>query len=170
MVTAHDGQVTRDRASNGAASEPDRASIGRSVGLAVDAKLHAPRMTLGLKGEFDLAGAPSLEREIEAVPSPQLAEPVLDLAEVTFIDSTGHDAPDDFAGGGAPGSMRAHPPKPDRVRSDVEVRDLRTRTSVGVAAFTARVRAARAELQRFGRPSGVGGRGSCQQFNRTRTS
>lgn len=130
MVTAHDGQASRDRGGNGTASEPDRVSIAQSDGIAVDATFRAPRITLGLKGEFDLAGASSLEREIETVPSPQ----------------------------------------PDRVRSDVEVRDLPARTSVGVAAFTARVRAVRAELQRYARPPGVGGRGRDQQFNRTRTS
>lgn len=170
MVTAHDGQAFRDRGGNGAASEPDRLSIARSGGFAVDAKFRVPRMTLGLKGEFDLAGAPSLEREIEAVLSPELAELVFDLAEVTFIDGPGDDGPDDYGGGGASGSMRVHPPQPNRVRSDVEVRDLRTRTSAGVAAFTARVKAVRAELQRFGRPSGVGGRGRDRQFKRTRTS
>ncbi len=170
MVTAHDSQASRARGGYGTASEPDRVSVARSGGFAIDAKFHAPRITLGLKGEFDLAGAPSLEREIEAVPSPELAELVFDLAEVTLIDSTGDDGSDDSGGGGASGSMRVHPPQPDRVRSDVQVRDLRTRTSVGVAPFTARVRAVRAELQRFARPSGVGGRGRDQQFNRTRTS
>jgi hypothetical protein len=89
---------------------------------------------------------------------------------VRFIDSTGDDRPGDHGGGGASGSMRVHSPQPDRVRSGVEVRDLPTRTLGGVAAFTARVRAVRAELQRFARPSGVGGRGRDQQFNRTRTS
>ena len=153
-----------------AASEPDRALIGRSDGLAVDAKFHAPRMTVAHTRALNLSGAPSPEREIEAVPSPQLTKLAFGLAEETFIDSTEDDRPDDYGGGGASGSMRAHPPQPDRVRSAVDVRDLRTRTSDGVAAFTARVRAVRAELHRFGRPPGAGGRGRDQQFNRTRTS
>ena len=93
MVTAHDGQASRDRGGNGTASEPDRVSIARSGGFAVDARFRAPRITLGLKGEFDLAGAPSLKREIEMVPSPELAELVFDLAEATFIDSTGEMGP-----------------------------------------------------------------------------
>lgn len=47
----------------------------------------------------------------------------------------------------------------------------RTRTSAGVAAFTARVGAVRAELRRFGRLTRASGRGRKQQpFNRTRTS
>jgi anti-sigma B factor antagonist len=71
------------------ASESDCGSAGRRDDFAVDAALDPPRMTLALKGELDLAGAPSLEREIEALPWPQLAELVVDLAELTFIDSTG---------------------------------------------------------------------------------
>jgi len=71
------------------ASESDRGSAGRRDGFAIDAALDPPRMTLALRGELDLAGAPSLEREIEALPWPQLAELVVDLAELTFIDSTG---------------------------------------------------------------------------------
>lgn len=70
-------------------SEPDRASLGPTDGFAFESEFDLPRMTFALKGEFDLEGAPLLEREIEALPWPQLAELVFDLAEVTFIDSSG---------------------------------------------------------------------------------
>ncbi len=73
MLTAHDYQAV---------------PVG-GCGFAVSSELHPPGMTLALKGELDLAGAPLLEREIEALPWPQLAELVVDLAELTFIDSTG---------------------------------------------------------------------------------
>ena len=71
------------------ASDPDRTSVDPSDGFAIDGEFDSPRMTLALKGELDLAGAPSLEHSIEALPWSQLAELVFDLAELTFIDSTG---------------------------------------------------------------------------------
>ena len=89
MRTAHDSQVSPDGGGKATASEPNRGAIDQGGSFAVAAEFDPPRMTLALKGEFDLAGAPSLERELEALPWPQLAELVLDLAEVTFIDSTG---------------------------------------------------------------------------------
>jgi anti-sigma B factor antagonist len=71
------------------AAQVDRGSVTLTDAFAVEADLHAPRATLALKGELDLASAPSLERAIEALPWPQLQELVIDLAELTFIDSTG---------------------------------------------------------------------------------
>lgn len=60
-----------------------------SCGFAVEATFEAPRMTLALKGELDLAGVPLLNQEIEALPWPQLAELVFDLSDLTFIDCQG---------------------------------------------------------------------------------
>jgi anti-anti-sigma factor len=71
------------------ASERDPGSTSQSCGFTVQAELDGPRMTLVLTGELDLAGTPALEGGLEALPWPQLAELVLDLAELTFIDSTG---------------------------------------------------------------------------------
>ena len=45
----------------------------------------AERLLLSLSGELDIASAPLLERAVEAVDRPL----VIDLAEVTFMDSTG---------------------------------------------------------------------------------
>lgn len=71
------------------APDRDRASIVRDGIFAVDAEFDPPRMTLALAGELDLAGAPSLQREIESLPWPQLAELMFDLGELTFMDSSG---------------------------------------------------------------------------------
>jgi len=43
------------------------------------------RLLLSLSGELDIASAPILERAIETIDRPL----VIDLAEVTFMDSTG---------------------------------------------------------------------------------
>jgi anti-sigma B factor antagonist len=64
-------------------------SISGSGGLGVHTEFDPPRITLALRGELDLAGAPMLERAIAALPWPRLAELVFDLAGLTFIDSTG---------------------------------------------------------------------------------
>lgn len=71
------------------ASEPSRGSIGPSDGFTVEAKCDPPRMTLAPRGELDLATVPSLEREIDSLPWPQLTELVFDLSGLMFIDSTG---------------------------------------------------------------------------------
>lgn len=89
MLSAHDSQASPDEATMGTASEPDRASTRRSDAFGVNAEFDSARMTLAVKGELDLVSAPALEREIEALPWPELAELVFDLAEVTFIDSSG---------------------------------------------------------------------------------
>jgi anti-sigma B factor antagonist len=71
------------------APEPDRGSVALTDAFVVEAQLDPPRTTLALKGELDLASAPSLERAVDALPWPQLEELVIDLVELTFIDSTG---------------------------------------------------------------------------------
>lgn len=71
------------------ASEPDHGDIVGSGSFAVETNFDPPRVTLAPKGELDLASVASLEQEIEALPWPQLAELVFDLAELTFIDCTG---------------------------------------------------------------------------------
>jgi anti-anti-sigma factor len=88
VLTAYDGKPQQMESAMAAAPGAKRWSIGRSAGFALDANFDPPRLTLALRGELDLASAPSLTREIEALPWPQLAELVFDLAEVTFIDST----------------------------------------------------------------------------------
>ncbi len=89
MLTAHDSHASPDFPSTAAAAEPDCIGIRPSRGFAVDSEFDPPRVTLVVKGELDLAGAPSLERAIEALPWPRLGELTFDLAEVTFIDSAG---------------------------------------------------------------------------------
>lgn len=89
MLTAHHHQALPDEGSKATAPDRDRASIVRDGIFAVDAEFDPPRMTLALAGELDLAGAPSLQREIESLPWPHLAELVFDLAELTFMDSSG---------------------------------------------------------------------------------
>ena len=42
-----------------------------------------------LKGEFDLAGVPTFERELGRGPGPHEKTLVLDLRELTFLDSSG---------------------------------------------------------------------------------
>jgi anti-sigma B factor antagonist len=86
--TARDGEASSDGASVTTASETDHPAIGLS-GFRVETELAAPRMTLALSGELDIASAPSLERAIGAAPWPRLTELVVDLSGVTFIDSAG---------------------------------------------------------------------------------
>lgn len=42
-----------------------------------------------LKGEFDLAGVPAFEREVGRDPGPHEKTLVLDMRELTFLDSSG---------------------------------------------------------------------------------
>lgn len=83
------GTLRAKQAATAAASESDPGPICSTGGFAVDTNLDLPRVTLIPQGELDLASAPALHREIEALPWPQLAEVVFDLAGLTFIDSTG---------------------------------------------------------------------------------
>lgn len=71
------------------AYDPDRGSIAPIDDFSVEVQFDPPRVTLAPRGELDLATAPALEREMEALPWPQLAELVVDLADLSFIDSTG---------------------------------------------------------------------------------
>jgi anti-anti-sigma factor len=42
-----------------------------------------------LRGEFDLAGVPAFERELDRRPGPHEKTLVLDMRELTFLDSSG---------------------------------------------------------------------------------
>jgi anti-sigma B factor antagonist len=42
-----------------------------------------------LKGEFDLAGVPAFEAELDRDPGPHEGTVVLDMSHVTFLDSSG---------------------------------------------------------------------------------
>jgi anti-sigma B factor antagonist len=55
----------------------------------VHAELCGREMTLALTGELDLATTPALERAVDASPWQDLDAVVIDLAGVTFVDSTG---------------------------------------------------------------------------------
>jgi anti-sigma B factor antagonist len=57
--------------------------------LTVDVRHEADRAVLRLQGELDLASAPLLEKEIEAIEVGTTATVVLDLEALQFIDSTG---------------------------------------------------------------------------------
>jgi anti-anti-sigma factor len=46
-------------------------------------------LILGLDGEFDLAAAPALREQLEAARTSGVRGVVLDLTEVTFVDSSG---------------------------------------------------------------------------------
>jgi anti-sigma B factor antagonist len=58
-------------------------------GFNVEAEPDGGRVTLSLSGELDLASAPILEQAIDALPWQELEELVIDLRQLTFIDSTG---------------------------------------------------------------------------------
>lgn len=58
-------------------------------GLTVDAEREDGRVTLHLLGELDLVSAPVLQRHVDELPWSELEELVLDLAEITFMDSSG---------------------------------------------------------------------------------
>ena len=49
----------------------------------------AGRHTIGLRGEMDIANAADVERELLRVEATDAPAIVLDLAELTFLDSTG---------------------------------------------------------------------------------
>jgi anti-sigma B factor antagonist len=57
--------------------------------LRVEARVASDRVVLELHGELDLAGAPSLAREIERAESGSLSVLVLDLSGLEFLDSAG---------------------------------------------------------------------------------
>ena len=59
------------------------AAVPARLQIATDAS--PERLLLSLSGELDIASAPLLERAVEAVDRPL----VINLAEVTFMDSTG---------------------------------------------------------------------------------
>lgn len=71
------------------AFKPARVSGGRYGCFQIDAEFDPPRMTLALRGELDLAAAPSLEREVDSLAWARLTELVLDLRDLSFIDSMG---------------------------------------------------------------------------------
>jgi anti-sigma B factor antagonist len=58
-------------------------------GLRLAARAEGPRHTVVLVGELDLATAPELDAIAERVCSEGARELVLDLRELSFIDSTG---------------------------------------------------------------------------------
>jgi anti-anti-sigma factor len=57
--------------------------------LQIDVRSEPDRMVLRLHGELDLASAPLLQSEIESAEAAEAQLVVLDLDELTFIDSTG---------------------------------------------------------------------------------
>jgi anti-sigma B factor antagonist len=57
--------------------------------LAVRSTVEGDRHTLALTGELDLATAPALEGDLRAACEAGAGELLLDLSELSFIDSTG---------------------------------------------------------------------------------
>jgi anti-sigma B factor antagonist len=57
--------------------------------LLIDVRHDKGRAVLSLRGELDLASAPLLQSEIESSKIASASMLVLDLEELTFIDSTG---------------------------------------------------------------------------------
>ncbi len=57
--------------------------------LLIDVRHDKDRVVLSMRGELDLASAPLLQAEIQSSEVEAAAVLVLDLKELTFIDSTG---------------------------------------------------------------------------------
>jgi anti-sigma B factor antagonist len=57
--------------------------------LAITTHIDGERVVVAVRGELDLATAPQLEGEVQALRSRGFASIVLDLRELTFMDSTG---------------------------------------------------------------------------------
>jgi anti-sigma B factor antagonist len=57
--------------------------------LLIDVRHEKDRVVLSLRGELDLASAPLLQSEVESREITTATTVVLDLQELTFIDSTG---------------------------------------------------------------------------------
>lgn len=68
-------------------SAPVSAAASNHLGIAVTQ--HSAAVVLHLSGELDVATAPALDAELERLGAPQAQVIVLDLRELTFMDSTG---------------------------------------------------------------------------------
>jgi anti-anti-sigma factor len=62
--------------------------MGEPETLTIECDVRGGSARLTPAGELDLATAPRLEREVEAVLSQGLREVVIDLGELTFMDSS----------------------------------------------------------------------------------
>jgi len=70
--------------------QPTRAQQIVTLGeLSMSSVRDADTHTIGLRGEMDIANAGEVEKELLRVEATDAATIVLDLAELTFIDSTG---------------------------------------------------------------------------------
>lgn len=70
--------------------EPSRAEVLTELGtLSMRSEREGDVHTLRLSGELDLATAPDVQRELEHVEATDAESIVLDLSELTFMDSTG---------------------------------------------------------------------------------
>lgn len=59
------------------------------AGFGYDVAHDSDGVVVSMRGELDLASAPELQRELLALLSPPVASLTLDLANVTFLDSSG---------------------------------------------------------------------------------
>jgi anti-sigma B factor antagonist len=86
MPKAHRGAVCTGPASNGSAGARARTA---SAALTVDSAQQGNACIVKLRGELDLATAPPAEAEILAALMNGYRLVVVDMGELTFIDSTG---------------------------------------------------------------------------------
>jgi anti-sigma B factor antagonist len=98
----------------GSARQPDG-----PAGFAAVWRSDGPDVVIALRGELDLAGAPTLCPLVDAVASPLGARVVLDLAQLAFVDASGigaiERARDRLRGRGAQVIVRHPQPRVRRV-------------------------------------------------------
>lgn len=70
-------------------SDPTPPEAEVPLHLQIDRETGPDEVVLTLRGELDIASAPTLERAVEAARSANSARLIIDLAGVTFMDSTG---------------------------------------------------------------------------------
>jgi anti-anti-sigma factor len=63
--------------------------MGRPAPLEIHTKVEAGKAQLAVAGELDLGTVAQLQREVQAALSGGARELVIDLSELTFMDSTG---------------------------------------------------------------------------------
>jgi anti-anti-sigma factor len=73
----------------GLPNSTEGSGAGVSRPFAIHVEREAGSVRLALRGELDLASRELFEEQVDALPSGQVRELVLDLRDLTFIDSTG---------------------------------------------------------------------------------
>ena len=74
---------------HGAVLDPEEAAEAASDQMTVRAEVQGARVRVVVRGEVDVATASALGTFVRDAMSPGITEQVVDLAEVTFLDSSG---------------------------------------------------------------------------------